>query len=166
MSKENSAKRTLKDLLEIWGLKSLKINIKFLEATFEPSPEDQEAAWEMYIEMITRISTQHLLPEQGDEKSALESIHSLFKTTRDILKNKGRKSENFTQIAIVVLNQVIRPFTSKWHKIFLETGFNSSNSIVFRKELANLQIDLRNYTRLLSDLAGVEDLTVLEDLAN
>ncbi len=92
MSKENSTKRTLKDLLEHWGLKSLKINAMFLEATFEPSPEDQEAAWEMYIELITRVSTQHLLPDHGDEITALESIHSLFEITRNILKNKGRKS--------------------------------------------------------------------------
>jgi len=35
---------------------------------------------------------------------------------------------------------------------------------VFRDELSRLQTDLRNYTRLLADLAAVEDLTELEDL--
>ena len=32
----------------------------------------------------------------------------------------------------------------------------------FREELTALQEDLRNYNRLLADLAGVEDLTNLE----
>ncbi len=162
MSKENSTKRTLKDLLEHWGLKSLKINVKFLEATFEPSPEDQEAAWEMYIELITRVSTQHLLPDHGYEITALESIHSLFEITRNILKNKGRKSEKFTQIAVIILNQIIRPFTSEWHQKASKEGFNKKNAKLFRRSLESLQIELRNYTRLLSDLAGVEDLTEFE----
>jgi hypothetical protein len=34
----------------------------------------------------------------------------------------------------------------------------------FRKELDQLQGDLRNYTRLLAELVGVEDLTDLEDV--
>jgi hypothetical protein len=162
MIKESGMKRTLNDLLETWGLKSLKINTAFLEATFEPSPEDKEAAWEMYIELITRVSTQHLLPNHGDEKAALASIYSLFETTRKVLKDKGRKCEKFTQIAVIVLNQIIRPFTSKWHKISLNEGFNEENSEVFRAELMQLQESLRKYTKLLSDLAGVEDLTELE----
>ena len=32
----------------------------------------------------------------------------------------------------------------------------------FRDALANLQVDLRNYNRLLAKIAGVEDLTDLE----
>ncbi len=71
----------------------------------------------MYIELITRVSTQDLVPELGEEQSALDSVYSLFDTTRDILKSKGRKSIKFTQIAVIVLNQIIRPFTTKWHKI-------------------------------------------------
>ena len=34
----------------------------------------------------------------------------------------------------------------------------------FRQELSRLQEDLRNYTRLLADLAAVEDLTDLENV--
>lgn len=51
-------------------------------------------------------ATQYLEPQEGDEKAALKSIHSLFGITRDILKFKGRKSVNFTRASIVVLNQV------------------------------------------------------------
>ena len=161
--KKIKEKRLLKDLLETWGLSSLKINLKFLEAEFKPSPEDQQAAWELYIELITRTATQYLKPQDGDEKNALKSIHSLFGITREILKSQGRKCKNFTRVAIVVLNQVIRPFTTKWHKAL--EGETISDDIIaeFRKELKELQDILRKYTKFLSDLAGVEDLTDFED---
>jgi hypothetical protein len=34
---------------------------------------------------------------------------------------------------------------------------------MFRKELSQLQTELRKYTKMLSGMAGVEDLTELED---
>ena len=66
---------------------------------------------------------------------------------------------------MVVLNQVIRPFTAKWHRKGLEGAFeNPAECKEFREELTQLQGKLRNYTRLLSDIAGVEDLTMLEEV--
>lgn len=94
----------------------MKLNLKFLQAEFEANPEDQEAAWEMYVELITRIVTQYLDINSGDEASALNSVYSLFGVTRTILKQKGRKCESFTKISVIILNQVVRPFTAKWHK--------------------------------------------------
>ncbi len=38
-----------RDLLANWGLKDLKINTGFLEATWEPQDEDRRAAWEMTV---------------------------------------------------------------------------------------------------------------------
>lgn len=68
-----------------------------------------------------------------------------------------------TAIAIVVLNQVIRPFTAKWHRKCLENAFEQeSERAVFREELASLQVELRKYSRMLADIAEVEDLTDLE----
>jgi hypothetical protein len=117
----------------------------------------------MYIELITRITTQPLALEDGDEATALESIHSIFEITREILKTKGKKAINFTRIAIVVLNQIIRPFTAKWHKKMLNNAFQISDEcLTFREELDNLQLELIKYTRLLADLARVEDLTAIE----
>lgn len=153
-----------KKLFEDWSLTNLKINVGFAEAEFTPTPQDEEAAWEMYIELITRVSTQTLLPEYGDEKTALESIHKLFEITRNILKTKGRHSIGFTKIAIIVLNQIVRPFSTKWHKICIDGGFaESENCNQFRSELTTLQVQLRNYTKLLSKIARVEDLTDLEN---
>ena len=150
--------------LKKWNLTSLKINAKFLELELNFSDTDKKAAWEMYVELLTRITTQKLKIEEGDEQTALDSIHSIFGTTREILKRYGSSCIEFTKISVVILNQIIRPFTAKWHKKSIEKAFeNSDECLEFRKELETLQEQIRNYTRLLSDIAEVEDLTELEN---
>ncbi len=151
--------------LENWSMTSLKVKAPFLEMDWEPKDEDKDAAWELYIELLTRITTQQLPPEHGDEATALESVHKLFGLTREIIKRRGRLCIEFTKIAVLILNQKIRPFTAKWHKLMLAKAFDDMEQCkVFREELSALQETLRLYTRMLSDMAGVEDLTQLEDV--
>lgn len=153
----------LREWLDEWSMTSLKINAHFLEMEWKPSDYDKNAAWELYIELLTRIATQHLEPEHGDEQTALESIYSLFGLTRDVIKRQGRHCIEFTKIAIVILNQVIRTFTAKWHRLSVQGAFeNAEQCESFRKELSQLQVELRKYTKMLADMAGVEDLTELE----
>lgn len=152
----------LKKLLEKWDLTSLKFTTPFLELEWEPRDEDKNAAWELYVELITRVSTQRMLPEAGDEAAALASIRELFDLTRETIKSHGRYCINFTRIAVVVLNQKVRPFTAKWHQRLLAGPLADADRQAFRSELDRLQTDLRNYTKLLADLADVEDLTDLE----
>ena len=152
------------DWLEKWGMSSLKIKFPFLEAEFSPSDPDKAAAWNLYIELLTRITTQELADDDGSEQTALDSVYSLFGTTRAILKQEGRGCKEFAILAVVVLNQIVRPFTAKWHKISVDGGFkDASRQTQFREELRVLQETLRNYTKMLADMAGVEDLTELED---
>ena len=149
--------------LEKWDMTSLKINLKFLEMNWEPNTADKDAAWELYVEMLTRIATQHLQPDQGDEKVVLDSIHQLFNLTRSILRSHGRDCVTFSKVAVVVLNQIIRPFTAKWHKKSFTGAFDDEAKCKdFREELAALQTELRKYTAALADIAGVENLTELE----
>lgn len=148
--------------LEEWGLSKLKINAGFLEMELRPQDHDRNAAWEMYIELLTRVTTQPLSAEHGDEQAALDSIYSLFDTTRNIIKDHSRHAKEFTKIGIVVLNQIVRPFTAKWHKESLADGFkNTAKCAEFRKELIVLQKDLQRYTALLGDMAGFEDDLIL-----
>ena len=149
--------------LENWDMTSLKINLRFLEMEWSPQEADKNAAWELYIEMLTRITTQYLEPEEGDEATALESIHKLFKLTRNIIKTYCRECFEFTKIAIVVLNQIIRPFTAKWHRELISGSFADTEKCkLFRTDLEVLQNELRKYTKMLADMASVEDLTELE----
>ena len=103
----------LKKLLEKWDLTSLKIKTPFLEMQWDPRDDDRTVAWELYIKLITRAATQGLDPEEGDEAAALKSIYDLFPLTRETIKRNGRYYINFTRIAVVVLNQKVRPFTAK-----------------------------------------------------
>ncbi len=153
----------LQEWLDNWSMSSLKINLQFLEMEWNPNDVDKDAAWEMYIELITRVATQDLLPEHGDEATALTSIYELFDITRDVIKRKGRHCESFTKIAVIILNQRIRPFTAEWHKVSAAGGFSNTETCnAFRADLAELQQVLRTYSQMLSDMAGVEDITQLE----
>ena len=153
-----------KKWLENWDMTSLKIKTSFLEMEWKPQDEDKAAAWELYVELLTRIATQPLDEMHGDEKTALDSVYSLFAITRQVLKNNTRNCTEFTKIAIIVLNQVIRPFTAKWHRLSLQNAFSDfDKQKEFRDELAKLQNILRKYTKMLADMAGVEDLTTLEE---
>lgn len=149
--------------LENWDMTSLKIKAPFLEMEWAPSEPDKVAAWQLYVELLTRITTQALAVKDGDERTALDSVYSLFPTTRSIIKDNGRGCIEFTKIAVVVLNQKIRPFTANWHRKSLGGGFDDAEVCkAFRHELEELQVTLRKYTAMLSDMAGVEDLTDLE----
>ena len=153
-----------KEWLEKWSMTSLKISAPFLEMDWAPKDADKDAAWELYIELLTRITTQPLPKEHGDEATALSSIHSLFATTRDVIKSHGRLCSEFAKIAVVILNQKIRPFTAKWHKSSIAGDFDKPEKREeFRTELKELQEILVTYTQMLGQMAGVEeDLTGLE----
>ena len=146
----------------------LKLGVAFSEK-FLKTPQNQDtlnnnrkAAWDLYIEMVTRITTQPLDPEHGDEKTALDSVYSLFQTTREILLAQGPDCVEFAQIAIVILNQEVRPFTAKWHRKSLTGAFNNdADCTEFRQELEALQEILRAYMCTLTVLAGIEDITNL-----
>lgn len=152
----------IKDLFEKWNLTGLKIKAGFFEMEWEPKDADKDAAWELYVELLTRVTTQALPLEVGTESAALSSVYSLFKTTRNILKGHSRECISFSKVAVVVLNQVIRPFTTKWHPIFEKNHLTEKQRIAFRSELTALQTRLTAYTHMLSDIAGVEDITELE----
>lgn len=155
----------LETLFKRFNLEKVRFGPKWANAEFSLKDDDRIAAWELYVEMLTRVATQRLPSESGDEETALESIYSLFPTTREILRQHGRDALCFTRVAIPVLNQVVRPFTAKWHKELLSGSLtNEDRRAEFRGELEILQMDLRNYNRMLAEIAEVEDLTDLEDM--
>lgn len=153
-----------REFLERSGLTGLRLNPDLLEDQFKPKDPDRDAAWDLYVEFSTRVTAQNLPPDAGEEKAALASVDELFPLTRDILKKHGAEAGEFAKLSIPVLNQVIRPFTTKWHKVAQQPdAFNSpAQAAEFRAELASLQVQLHNYTRALASMADVEDLALLE----
>ena len=151
------------ELFAKFQLGKVKLGPSWANAEITIDTSDSDAAWELYIEMLTRVVTQTLPIEVGGEETALDSVYSLFPITREVLRRRGRRAINFTKIAIPVLNQIVRPFTAKWHGRRLAGDLADEDvHVEFRQELATLQDDLRNYNRMLAGIAGVEDLTDLE----
>ena len=145
-----------RDFMEKWGLAGLKLPPRVLAGRLNPRPADRAAAWELYVELATRITTQPLPDKDGDEKTALDSVAGLFPLTRDVLKRHGPGCAECARLAIPVLNQVVRPFTAKWLKLALAGAFKkSARCAEFRRELAALQVTLRSYTGALAALGKV-----------
>ena len=153
----------IRDLFENWNLTGLSVKTGIMNLEWSPSDPDKDAAWDLYVELLTRVTTQPLAKEDGVEEAALASIHALFDITRQTLKEHGRPCVEFSRIAIIVLNQIVRPFTAKWHQR-CENGVldTPAGRDEFREDLHALQEQLINYTGLLAELADVEDLTGLE----
>lgn len=154
----------LRKLLDMYSFENIRLNGYFVRADIRINDVGRHAAWELYVEMLTRIVTQPLPSQDGDDKTALDSVYSLFPTTREVLRRYGPKALEFGKIAIPVLNQQVRPFTAKWHRLSLQDAFDDdARRQEFREDLKNLQEKLRNYNRMLAEIAGVEDITDLEN---
>jgi len=167
-------------------LKSVKVNLKLpyiggVEGTWEPDESERSAAWEMYVELITRIPVAELMPEEGLLREALSSLHTLFDTTRKILckygpsiaQPKGKDNLSFGYLAVAILNVVLRPVLAKWHPLLLdyENTKESFGSPVeheqkwdknkeLRKVLNNVRGVLIQYTNLLAQVADVPSLII------
>ncbi len=153
----------LPGLLQNFHLDKVRLNLKMVQAELTFKDIDKDAAWDLYVELLTRTATQPLPQESGDEAAALESVYSIFQATRSILREHGRGSIQFSKVAVPVLNQMIRPFTAKWHRESEAGAFgHDAKRQEFRLELAALQEDLRNYNALLAHIADVEDLTAID----
>lgn len=154
----------VQDLLRKYQLTKVKLDLGVANLEFTSGNNvdvDKAAAWDLYVELVTRVTTQPLPDGVGDEQMALDSVHSLFPTTRKILRDRGPGCINFSKVAVPVLNQVIRPFTAKWHKASLAGAFACKDRCVeFRGDLSELQDDLLRYSGLLAELAGVEDVSL------
>ena len=92
-----------------------------------PDEAEEKASWEMYIELITRAAVQEPL-EYSLMREVLTSLHTLFDRTRLILRTygptvaipKGGGIICFGILSVSILNDLLRPFLSKWHPLLLE----------------------------------------------
>lgn len=159
----------------------VKLNLRVIEVsgTWEPNNAERKAAWELYIELITRISIVPLKDDGGFLREALSSLHSIFATTREILRRYGpeiaepkRSGEyNLGFLAVAMLNFGIRPLLTHWHPI-LEDWENRKPADSsrrdherawpdvqnFRRDLAETRQILSAYAELLASACGVPNL--------
>ena len=151
---------SIQEILSKYDLEKARLSVGFVNAEVSFGEADRNAAWDLYVEMLTRIVAHPLPRSAGDEQAALDSVCLLFPTVWGILRRRGREATGFRKISVLVLNQVVRPFTTKWREHSLSGAFDGeSGREAFRRERESLQVDLRNYNRMLAMIAEVDDLT-------
>lgn len=147
-----------------------------------PGPSECDAAWEMYIELITRVGVIELAPGEGLVREALTSLYSMFDTTRDILRRYGPSiaqpapgsSVSFGHLAVSVLNDALRPMLSTWHPLLedheqarpvetsrLEWERTWDRHDELRAALADVGRTLNAYAGLLGEVCETRDLLAL-----
>ncbi|OIK03202.1 hypothetical protein [Streptomyces monashensis] len=159
-----------------------KLTIPFvgeISGTWEPADAERSAAWELYLELVTRVSVEELGRDEGFLREALSSFYTFFRTTREILRRYGpdvapRLSPghvSFGVLAVTVLNRVLRPLLSSWHPRL--TAYESrrpegrdpvawerewEHADALRDEIAEVRRTLASLARTLQEVAGVGDL--------
>ncbi|WP_229700063.1 tetratricopeptide repeat protein [Streptomyces kronopolitis] len=146
-----------------------------------PREEERTAAYNLQVELVTRIGYQRLAQGQGSLREALTSLHSLFEFTRGTLHGialTGTPTSDFPLIATTLLNRHLRPFLSRWHPALqqheaqrpaaaspTEHEQNWPRSAALRAELEDLRTPLKDIAHRLGGLCGT-DLTVDESGSN
>lgn len=157
-------------------LKQVTVSLPFGigSASWEADPTERNAAWELYVELVTRVAVQSLHPQEGLVREAMNSLYSLFGSTRDILRKSGpgvgASHDSVGGIAIAVLNNGLRPFLSKWHPLLQEWEEQKTDGVspqaherawdkemTARGELDALRSDLAKYAEALGAICGVEE---------
>lgn len=150
-----------------------------IEGNWQPDERERDAAWEMYVELITRVAVVELRPDEGLIREALTSLYSLFDTTRGILRKYGpsiarskRGSDlSFGYIAVSVLNGLLRPLLAKWHPLLADHEAQRDPGVSpvdherqwpqaseLRHEIEATRQTLRDYADILAQVAGIEPI--------
>ncbi len=115
------------------SLKRIQVNLPLqqpahIRGIWEVDDVQKRASWELYVEMVTRISVMELKPQEGLLREALSSLYSIFDATRGILRNygpevarpRGENELSFGYLSVTMLNSVLRPVLAKWHPLLLD----------------------------------------------
>ncbi len=166
-----------------------------IETTLELNRSEREAAWKFLVELVTRTAIVSSGDGEGSDAAVLSSLYSLFGTAREVLKEHGVDtgadhadgSLSFATVSVRVLNEILRPFTTKWHPVLeahaaacpdgtgaadwerngiRKDGGPQYDHRGFRRDLAIVQARLRDYIFELSRAAGTNEFgsTVLADV--
>lgn len=166
---------------------SVKLKLPYIaeiSGEWEPDEKERKAAWEMYVELVTRISVAKLYPDEGLLREALSSLYSLFEATRDILRKygpavaqpKNNEEISFGYLSVAILNTVLRPVLSKWHPLLLDYELSKPDSVSpleherkweshdeLREVIDNTRKILIEYAETLAEVAGVTSLIIEEE---
>lgn len=154
----------LQDYLVRNGLDKCKVSAFFFSFEFTGEEKHKDAAWNLFVDIGSRIATQALPDDVGDEQRALDSLYEFFLNSRETLRTDGRISRRLSLTVFFMLNKVLRPFLANWHQRSLAGELKKPEGCqAFRNDLKALQPELRACAITLADAAGV-DFEVAEEL--
>ncbi|RAJ68769.1 TIR domain-containing protein [Streptomyces sp. Amel2xB2] len=133
---------------------------------------ERAAAFDLQVELVTRVGVQPLATEQGSLREALTSLYSLFATTRDVLHRVAGETAGPIElpgIAASLANELLRPFLATWHAALQEHEAvrpadvgpiaherRWERSAEMRAELAALNAPLTSAAKKLATLCGTD----------
>lgn len=161
--------------------KSFKIKIPFLglEGNWEVDDMQRKAAWEIYVELVTRVTVIELKKDEGIIREAMNSFYSLFNSTREVLKKYGpsiaaaKNPGDMTlgHVATSVLNKVLRPLLAKWHPILEEYESQRSPTVsvsehekqweyadLLRETIESVRQNMITYADVLAEVSQISKL--------
>jgi hypothetical protein len=140
------------------------------ELRFVVTRDSKRVAWKLFVETMTRVSTQPLEQEEGLLREAMSSLYGLFEMVRETLKETLPSTADdgaptVEQLAITMLNLELRPFLSRWHPALrrwedAHPGVSESEwpeNRACRDALTRTQAAIRDYALGYARLAGVRD---------
>lgn len=153
-------------------LDSVSISAGPLNATFKPTDEERDAAWQIMVDLGTSVATQPFLEDSGHLRDVMTSLHRIFNSIKQALKDlrpsKFDSDMNFASVCMSLLTGCLGPFLARWHEPLADfevsRGEKSSERVhelqwPFRGEciadLNELQNTMLAFTQLLSGLSGV-----------
>jgi hypothetical protein len=160
-------------------LTEVTVRLPWVEGKWVADDRQRAAAWEIYVELVTRIAIEPLGKDAGLLREALSSLYSLFGETRRILRAHGpsiaiperKKFLSLGQIAVDVLNVMLRPVTEKWHPMLMhheatrppnrsqvehERAWDKAAEL--RGVLEKLRLDLVQYADILAAACEIPSL--------
>lgn len=126
---------------------------------------EARAAWALYVEYATRIAGAALEDGAGSPREALDSLRTLFSSTREVLRAAGPEVAHHPDalgpLAIRILNDGLRPFLVRWHTALRAREAAGTGEITgvdratFDGELGALRAGLGIYIQALGEIAGI-----------
>ncbi len=144
-------------------------NVGEIRGTWRLTREEKQAAWELYIELATRVGGVTIGDGGPLLREMLNSHYDVFGATRDVLRRSGpavaprvAPSElTFAVLVVEVLNGVLRPVIARWHPELAEYERSRPDGLCMAEHeqrwgrAEECRRDLLACTKALLDVAAV-----------
>jgi hypothetical protein len=133
--------------------------VNAVSGTWQVTDRERSAAWETYVEIITRISPPQKDSVPRDLVRELASLEQLLEKMREVLKKYGPSvgqvsapcDLSFAYLALTVINVALRPVIT----LGLKTRDDPSSAYELGRELERVYAVLIDYCNILARAADV-----------